>query len=87
MAQFLKVKTAEEVLSMLQEIRPLPAQAVQLENACGRILAEDFQASEPLPQFARSVMDGYAVRSSDTFGASESLPALLETAGEVLMGG
>ena len=31
-------------------------------------------------------MDGYAVRAKDTFGASESLPALLEVTGEVLMG-
>jgi molybdopterin molybdotransferase len=31
-------------------------------------------------------MDGYAVRSRDTFGASEAVPALLEVAGEVLMG-
>jgi len=31
-------------------------------------------------------MDGYAVRAQDTFGASESLPALLEVTGEVLMG-
>jgi molybdopterin molybdotransferase len=31
-------------------------------------------------------MDGYAVRAKDTFGANESLPALLEVIGEVLMG-
>ena len=31
-------------------------------------------------------MDGYSVRASDTFGATESLPAYLEVAGEVNMG-
>jgi molybdopterin molybdotransferase len=31
-------------------------------------------------------MDGYAVRARDTFGASETLPALLETADEIQMG-
>jgi len=31
-------------------------------------------------------MDGYAVRAADTFGASDSLPALLTVAGEVGMG-
>lgn len=86
MPQFLKVKTAEEVLSMLEGIPPLPAETVSLEDACGRVLAVDFQASEPLPSFARATMDGYAVRSSDTFGASESMPALLETSGEIKMG-
>jgi molybdopterin molybdotransferase len=31
-------------------------------------------------------MDGFAVRASDTFGASEGLPAYLQLKGEVLMG-
>jgi len=39
-----------------------------------------------MPNFSRSSMDGYAVRAKDTFGASDSLPAFLELAGEVVMG-
>jgi molybdopterin molybdotransferase len=31
-------------------------------------------------------MDGFAVRSVDTFGATESMPALLKICGEILMG-
>lgn len=31
-------------------------------------------------------MDGYAVRSADTFGAAESRPALLGITGDILMG-
>ncbi|MBN2418452.1 MAG: molybdopterin molybdotransferase MoeA, partial [Deltaproteobacteria bacterium] len=34
----------------------------------------------------RSIVDGYAVQAKDTFGATESMPAFLELAGEVLMG-
>lgn len=86
MAQFLKVKTADEVLSMLKTIEPLPAERVSLALACGRRLASDISAGEPVPQFARSTMDGYAVRARDTFGASESQPGLLEVSGEVAMG-
>ncbi len=86
MAQFLKVKTADEVLSILSGIRPLPAEPVSLALACGRRLASDITAVEPVPHFARATMDGYAVRARDTFGASESLPALLERSGEVVMG-
>ncbi len=86
MAKFLKVKTADEVLSMLEVIRPLPPERVSLASACGRRLASDISAAEPVPQFARSTMDGYAVRARDTFGASETLPALLEISGEVVMG-
>ena len=86
MAQFLKVKTADEVLSILDCVKPLPPEQVSLARACGRRLASDIAATEPVPHFARATMDGYAVRARDTFGASESLPALLETSGEVVMG-
>jgi len=86
MARFLKVKTADDVLSMLKSIRPLPPERISITSACGRRLASDIFASEPVPHFARATMDGYAVRARDTFGASGSLPALLEIAGEVGMG-
>jgi molybdopterin molybdotransferase len=51
-----------------------------------RVLAEPIVANEDLPSFTRSIVDGYAVRAQDTFGASESLPSLLEVVGEVGMG-
>lgn len=87
MSHFLKVKTAGEVLRILERIRPLPVQPVSLREAGGRFLAEDIEAGEPVPHFARATMDGFAVRARDTFGASESMPALLELGGEVLIGG
>ena len=86
MSQFLKVKTVEEVLEIIRGLRPIETESVGLNEACGRVSARDVAAPEPLPHFARSVMDGYAVRARDTFGASESLPALIEVAGEILMG-
>jgi len=54
--------------------------------ALGRVTAEDILAPHPLPEFARTSVDGYAVRASDTFGASESLPAYLTLVGEIPMG-
>lgn len=86
MAQFLKVKTSEEVLEILRGLEPLPAERVGISSAYGRILAEEIRAPEPVPPFDRAVMDGYAVRARDTFGASETLPALLELSGEISMG-
>lgn len=71
---------------LLPQLRPLPAETVALDEALGRTLAEDLLAPEPLPAFARSTVDGFAVRARDTFGASESQPALLNLAGEVHMG-
>lgn len=86
MPLFLKVKTAEEVFEILREIKPLDIETLPLEKARGRSLAAPVFAPEPVPHFARATMDGYAVRARDTFGASESLPAFLETAESVSMG-
>ena len=55
-------------------------------HALGRVTADDIASPEDLPAFARSTMDGYSVRSRDTFGATEGLPAYLDVVGEVAMG-
>jgi len=55
-------------------------------DASGRVIAVDIVSKVNVPGFTRSTMDGFAVRARDTFGASESMPAMLEVAGEVLMG-
>lgn len=59
---------------------------IPIEDACGRVISETIVSPEDIPGFARSTMDGFAVRASDTFGASETSPAYLEVSGEVLMG-
>src|SRR5262249_13577880 len=66
--------------------RRVKTETVLTHQALGRVTAETVLAHEHLPAFPRSTMDGYAVRARDTFGASESLPAYLEVAGEVRMG-
>ena len=57
-----------------------------LDRAAGRVLARPVAAEEFVPGFDRSTVDGWAVRASDTFGCSDSLPALLSDAGQVRMG-
>ena len=51
---------------------------VPVLDAVGRVVGAEIRAPEQSPAFRRSVMDGYAVRASDTFGASEGLPSFLE---------
>jgi molybdopterin molybdotransferase len=85
-AGFFKVKTREEVWGEFQRFPLLDSEKVRLGQALNRILAEPVVASEQLPTFTKSTVDGYAVRAQDTFGASESLPSLLEIVGEVGMG-
>jgi len=86
MDKFFKVKTTEEVVDIIRTFKPLETEMISIESSLGRVLASDVISSEDLPSFARSSMDGYAVRAKDTFGATESLPAFLEVKGEVLMG-
>ncbi len=78
----------EAVALLLGSLPELERTVERLEpsEALGRVLARDLLSPEDLPGFERSTMDGYAVRASDTFGASESLPAYLELVGEVPMG-
>lgn len=54
---------------MLAEIIALDAETVAIQDAIGRVLAEDVTAVRDQPPFAASAMDGWAVRSADTPGA------------------
>ena len=84
----LHVKTPEEVLALIEtEFAPVAGtEYVSLTAAMGRVLAEDIAATEYVPDFDRSTVDGYAVRAKDTFGCTDSIPAILPLQGEVLMG-
>jgi len=64
----------------------LPQEQTEPRLALGRILARDIFATEDVPNFRRSTVDGYAVVSADTVGAGESLPVLLRPVGAVEMG-
>ncbi|MCL2877573.1 MAG: molybdopterin molybdotransferase MoeA [Acidobacteria bacterium] len=86
MTEFFHVITADQFIERLAGFPRLGSETVPLDDAAGRILASDIAAREDLPEGARSTVDGYAVRAEDTFGASESIPALLELARPVLMG-
>jgi len=83
---FFKVRTREEVWEEFQRFALLDSEDVPLDEALDRVLTEPITSEEDLPSFTRSIVDGYAVRAQDTFGASDSLPSLLEVVGEVGMG-
>jgi molybdopterin molybdotransferase len=72
--------TLEEALaSVLERVRPLPAEPVATEDADGRVAAEAARAVSDLPPFPSSAMDGFAVRSRD-------LPGTLAVVGEAAAG-
>lgn len=65
---------------------PLPAEPVELLACAGRVLAEDVRAAVSVPGFARSAMDGFALRGADSFGASDYDPVSLKVLGQSLPG-
>ena len=74
------VDARETVLRTVRHGRTCPAvEEVPLAEAGGRVLAADAAADRDSPAVARSVRDGYAVRSAD-------LPGQLEIIGEVRAG-
>ncbi|MEJ7734265.1 MAG: gephyrin-like molybdotransferase Glp [Polyangiaceae bacterium] len=64
--------------------RSVVAERVDLDDALGRVLAEDLRAPAPMPAFDYSSMDGYAVAVADLAGAP---PWTLPVAGESAAGG
>jgi molybdopterin molybdotransferase len=59
---------------------------VPLSAALHRVPVADITAPAALPGFARSTVDGFAVRAMDTYGASDGLPSYLDLLGAVRMG-
>ncbi len=84
--EFFAVRTVGEALAGFRPARRTAVETVELGRAHGRVPAEPVHAPHDLPGFARSTVDGYAVRAADTYGASEGLPGYLEVTGAVAMG-
>jgi len=88
--QFLEVidrDAAERRFRDAIELRPLGSEAVGLDEALGRVLAEDVTAAVDVPSFDRANYDGYAVRAADTYGAEEEDPRRLKLLDELLATG
>jgi molybdopterin molybdotransferase len=49
--------------AVLAEVHPLPTEEVAVQEALGRVLAEDVTAAGDVPAFSNSAMDGFAVRA------------------------
>lgn len=88
MPEFLNLLPPTQALDLLlEQLNPHPkSEEIASADSLGRVLVMPVIAATSLPPFARTTVDGYAVRARDTFGASESLPAYLALAGEVSMG-
>jgi putative molybdopterin biosynthesis protein len=85
--QFLDVidrDEAERRFRVHLDLSPLEPEVVSLASALGRVLAADVVSAVDVPGFDRSNVDGFAVRSADTFGAAEDAPVALRLTGEII---
>ncbi|SDL61693.1 gephyrin-like molybdotransferase Glp [Nonomuraea jiangxiensis] len=84
--EFFTARTLAEVRAGFRPARRTPVEQVPLSRALHRVPAADITAPAALPGFARSTVDGFAVRAMDTYGASDGLPSYLDLIGAVRMG-
>jgi molybdopterin molybdotransferase len=84
MPELLTVREAQE--RILSVFSPRPVEMVPLLSAFHRVLAQDVRATQDLPPFTNSSMDGYAVRSADLTEASPQSPRTLRIVAEIPAG-
>jgi molybdenum cofactor synthesis domain-containing protein len=60
------ISVEEAVETVLRHVAPLTPVKVPFDDALGLVLAQDVAAVEPMPPFAASAVDGYAVIAADT---------------------
>jgi molybdopterin molybdotransferase len=72
----------EALARILNDVKPVAAEAVLLAGSSGRVLAAALKARRDQPPFDASAMDGYAVRAADV----AAVPARLKLAGMAAAG-
>lgn len=84
--KFVSPEEAEKAIQKNFRAIPVGVEVISTGEAYGRVLAEDIVSTLDVPPFDRSKVDGYAVRSSDTFRANELQPIALKILGHVSAG-
>src|SRR3954452_5916555 len=85
--QFLQVLDRDEAERRFRAALDLKTRYIALlplDAALGRVLAADVVSPVDVPSFDRSNVDGFAVVSEDTFGASEEAPRMVQLREEVI---
>lgn len=77
----------QDAFDLLVERSPVVSpETIPLGEVSGRVSARRMKADEPVPDFHRAMMDGYAVHIPDVQGASPSNPVRLRVTGQVVAG-
>ncbi|MEM2608855.1 MAG: molybdopterin-binding protein [Thermoproteota archaeon] len=85
MKTFRLLVSLEEALRLVySRIKRVEAiEEVDLDEASGRVSAENVKAPFDVPLFDKSAMDGYCVRAEDVYGANQFNPVRLRIVGSI----
>jgi molybdopterin molybdotransferase len=80
------IRVEEALTHILNSISPLDLEKTDILNALGRVIGEDIYSGRNIPPKDNSAMDGYALKSDDTKGATSEAPAIVETIEDIPAG-
>ena len=76
------ISVANARKNILSDQEIMPSELISLNEALGRVLAEDISARRPQPPLSVSAMDGYAVIAKDV----KNVPVTLEVIDTIAAG-
>ncbi|AFS78673.1 molybdopterin biosynthesis protein MoeA [Gottschalkia acidurici 9a] len=79
MIKGIELELAKEIL--LSKVKTTEVESINIMESLNRVLAEDIYATINVPEFNRSPLDGYAVKSNDVKNASKENPIKLKVIG------
>lgn len=86
---FFNVMSVDEVKNILVNNfkgLKIETEKVTILDCYERVLSKDIVSQINVPEFNRSTVDGYAIKSKDSHGCSDCMPTFLDVVGEVNMG-
>lgn len=87
--EFFKSISIDEAIKIASDFAKnynLDSETITFDDALGRYCFDDIYSKENIPNFNRSRMDGYGLKSNETIGSSESMPSLFNIVGTVSIG-
>ncbi len=80
------ISVEQALEKILNRVNTLKEERVPLLDSLGQVLAEDISSDINIPPLDNAAMDGYALQSQDTLGASAESPRLLQVIDTVIAG-
>src|SRR5699024_3386308 len=77
------IPVGEAIEKVISHTARLGTESVSLDDAYGRVLAEDIVAKHAVPSLHRASFAGFAIRAEDTDAATDDNPIYFKQIGEI----